>query len=93
MNTDRYIATLIKLNARISRVRLEKKTTFLLQHDNARPHTNLNTVEHIVNFGWTVVPHPLYSPDLAHSDFHLFGPMKDGLHGLQFPSYDASYEL
>ena len=43
INYDRYIATLTKLKTRISRVRLEKKTTFLLQH-NARPHTSLKTV-------------------------------------------------
>ena len=25
-----------------------------------------------------------YSPDLAPSDFHLFGPLKDALHGTRF---------
>jgi hypothetical protein len=25
---------------------------------------------------WNVLPHPPYSPDLAPSDYHLFGPMK-----------------
>jgi hypothetical protein len=49
----------------------------------------LKKVEHIVNLGWTVVPHPLYNLDLAPSDFHLFGPMKDGVLGECFPSYDA----
>ena len=58
INSDRYIATLTKLKTRIYRVRPEKKTTFLLQHDNARPHTSLKTVEHVVSLGWTVVPHP-----------------------------------
>ena len=86
INSDRYIMTLTKLKARISGVRPGKKTTFLLQHNNARPHTNLKTMEHIVNFGWTFVPH---RPDLAPSDFHLFGPMKDGLRGQHFPSNDA----
>jgi len=28
-----------------------------------------------------VLPHPPYSPDLVPSDFHLFGPLKDALHG------------
>ena len=78
-----------KLKARISRVRPEKKTTFLLQHDTARPHINLKTVECIVNLGWTVVPYPPYSQDLVPSDIHLFVLMKDGLRGLHFPSYDA----
>ena len=81
IKSDSYIAMLTKLKAQISRVRPEKKTTFLLQHDNARPHTSLKTVEHIVNLGWTVVPHSPYSPDLAPSDFHLFGLMKDRLPG------------
>ena len=89
INSDRYIATLTYLKARISRVRPEKKTTFLLQHDNARPHTSLKTMEHIANFGWTVLPHPPYSPDFAPSDFHLFGPMKDGLRGQHLPSNNA----
>ena len=88
MNSDLYIATLTKVKARISRVRPEKKTTFLLQHDNSRPHTSLKTVEHIANLGRTVLPHPPYSPDLAPSDFHLFGPQKDGLRG-HFASNNA----
>ena len=33
------------------RVRTERKTNFLLQHSNARPHTSLKTVEHIASFG------------------------------------------
>ena len=35
---------------------------------------------------WTVLPHPLYSPNLVSSDFHLFGSMKDGLSQQHFPS-------
>ena len=89
INSDHYITTLTKLKARISRVRPERKTTFLLQHDNTRLHTSLKTVEHVANLGWTVLPHPPYSPDLATSDFHLFGPMKDGLRGQHFRSNDA----
>jgi hypothetical protein len=50
----RCSATLIKLRAWICRVRPEKKTTFLLQHDNARHHTSLKTMEHVAKFGWTV---------------------------------------
>ena len=89
INSDCYIVTLTKLRAQISRVRPEKKTIFLLQHDNARPHTVLKTVEHNVNLGWTVVPHPPHSLDLAPSDFHLSRQMKDGLRGQHFPSCDT----
>jgi len=30
------------------------------------------------------LPHPAYSPDLAPSDFHLFGLLKDALEGKRF---------
>ena len=33
---------------------------------------------------------PPYSPDLAPSDFHLFGPMKDYLRGYQFTDDDRN---
>jgi hypothetical protein len=93
INSERYIVMLTKLKAWISRVRPEKKITFLLRHRKARPLTSSKTVEHIANRGWTVVPHPLYSPDLVPSDFRLFGPMKDGLHGKHFLATTPSYEL
>jgi len=34
--------------------------------------------------GWALLPHPPYSPDLAPSDFHLFGRLKESLAGLKF---------
>ena len=40
--------------------------------------------EAIAKFGWTVLPHPSYSPDLVPSDFHLFGPLKYALRGARF---------
>ena len=36
-----------------------------------------------------MAPHPPYSPDLAPSDFHLFGPLKDFLRGQHFPIDEA----
>jgi hypothetical protein len=35
-------------------------------------------------YDWEVLDHPPYSPDLAPSDFHLFGPMKKHLGGRRF---------
>ena len=44
-------------------------TEVLLQNDSARPHTSLKTWEQITKFGWTVLPHPPYSPVLSPSRF------------------------
>jgi len=43
INSDCYVVTLTKLTAPTSRVRPEKMTAFLLQH-NTRSHTSLKTV-------------------------------------------------
>jgi histone-lysine N-methyltransferase SETMAR len=37
-------------------------------------------------FGWEVVEHPAYSPDLAASDFHLFPKLREFLGGRRFKS-------
>ncbi|KAF6027711.1 hypothetical protein EB796_013984 [Bugula neritina] len=85
INSEAYIETLRKLKTRLKRYRPNVNVaTVLLQHDNARPHTSLRTREEITRHGWTTLPHPPYSPDLAPSDFHLFGPMKEGLRGQRF---------
>ena len=82
INSDLYIDTLKKLKARIQRVQPAlEMSKVLLQHDNARPHTSLKTHEVISSFGWKTISHPPYLPDLALSDFHLFGPLKENLRG------------
>jgi hypothetical protein len=40
--------------------------------------------EAIAKTGGTVLPYPTHSPDLAPSDYHLFGPVKDALCGCHF---------
>jgi histone-lysine N-methyltransferase SETMAR len=37
---------------------------------------------------WEVLPRPAYSPVLASSDFHLFGPPKESLGGKRFRADD-----
>jgi len=37
---------------------------------------------------WEVLPHPVHSPDLASSDFDLFGPLKEALGGKIFRTDD-----
>ncbi len=52
--------------------------------DNASTHTAALTVQHLTNLGWTALPHPAYSPDLAPSDFWFFPCLKRGLCSHQF---------
>jgi transposase len=65
---------------------LTKGLGVLLLHDNARPHSAAPTVNLLYSWGWEIVPHPAYSPDLAPSDFHLFQKMKKHLRGQRFHS-------
>ena len=55
-------------------------TENLLHHDNVRLNTSLKTQKAITK----VLPHLFKSPDLAPSDFHLFGALKDVIHCMEF---------
>ena len=48
---------------------------------NARVHTAKVFIAQLRELKWQLPPHPAYSPDLAPSDFHLFGPLEDCLRG------------
>ena len=85
INLDKYIKTLQKLKQHYQRMQPNRNPgDMLIQHNNAHPHTSLWTQEAIAKCGWTMLPHPPYSPDLAPSDFHLFGQLKDALYGTRF---------
>ena len=82
INSEVCSQTLRKPKAKIRRFRPNLDMANVLpQHDDACPHTSIRTMEAITSFGWTVIPHLPYSPDLAPSGCHLFGPMTEGLRG------------
>jgi len=56
----------------------------LPQNTSARPHTASQTVQTINHLGFEVLEHPAYSPDLAPSEYHLFGPLKNALRCRRF---------
>ena len=56
----------------------------IIHHDNARPHTSLETRTALDRLGLRTLPHPPYSPDLAPSDFFLFPKLKDYLKGNRY---------
>ncbi len=63
-------------------LRTKMKTTGKFFHcDNARPH---NSDQKFKEYGLTRLRHPPYSPDIAPSDFFLFGVLKRLLEGTTF---------
>jgi hypothetical protein len=64
--------------------------------DNARPHNSRESSQCLKDFHPTRMPHPAYSPDLAPSDFFLFGYLKaklQGRHGLIFAIREIMAEV
>jgi len=43
--------------------------------------------------GWELLQHPPYSPDLAPSDFHLFGPLKEPLGGIEIENDEVQQHV
>ena len=68
-----------------------KASTLPLDHRShcTCPHSANQTTAILRSFKWEVLQHPPYSQDLAQSDFHLFGPLKQHLSGEHFPGDDA----
>jgi hypothetical protein len=58
----------------------------LLQNDNVKPHTSVATTDATAHLGFTVLPHPAYSPDLGPRDLHLLPTLKEDLRGQNFSS-------
>ena len=76
INSQYYCKVLAELKEAITKDRRGKWARgVLLQHDNARPHTAHQTQLAIQQLGFSTIPHPPYSPDLAPSDYWLFGEM------------------
>jgi len=85
INAARYCETLKKLRRAIQNKRRGLLTSGVcLLHDNARPHTANVTKQLLDSFGWDVLNHPPYSPDLAPSDYHLFTSLKKHMGGKKF---------
>jgi histone-lysine N-methyltransferase SETMAR len=63
-------------------------TGVLILHYNARPHASGAVSEILEKYGWQVLPHPPYSPDMSPPDFDLFPKLKKPLRGKCFRSIE-----
>ena len=60
----------------------------MLLHDTARPHLARITREKIFDLDFSVLPHELYSPDLALSNFHIFRFLQNARNDKKFSKED-----
>lgn len=86
-----YCAQLENLKLELETYRPGHGKVYFL-HDNARPHVAKSTRKKLLDFGWEVLPHPPYSPDLAPTDYHLFRSLSNNLRGKKFDKEDDIFE-
>ena len=55
---------------------------------NARPHASGAVSEILEKYGWQMLPHPPYSPDMSPPDFELLPKSKKPLRGKRFGSIE-----
>ena len=64
----------------------------VLHYDNARPHTSRKVNRYLDENRMKRAPQPPYSPDIAPSNFFLFGYIKSKLNGQHFDSVESLLE-
>ncbi|GFV25186.1 histone-lysine N-methyltransferase SETMAR [Trichonephila clavipes] len=79
INSEVYCHHLDKLKDALQQERseLNNRKGVVFHQDNARPHTSLVTRQKLLQLEWDTMPHPLYSPDLAPSDYYLFRSLQN----------------
>ena len=70
----------------------EEGKEFWIHMDNAPIHRAETVTTEMEKFGLLRAPHPPYSPDLAPSDFYLFGALKSRIKGIEFAHSDEIKE-
>ena len=73
INFNRYCSQLDQLQAVLSEKHLTliNRKHIIFHQDNARLHASLMIKQKLLQAGWKILIHPLYSSDIAFSDVHL----------------------
>jgi len=92
-DSDYFISILKKLKKEYCKIKKKMSVQGVYLHlDNAKVHTSMATVATAKKLGFTMLKHPSYSPDIAPSDFFLFGYIKDQLKNTEFETTDELIE-
>ena len=90
INSSKYCSQLDQLKAALDEKHPElvNRKHIIFHQDNARLHVSLMTRQKLLQLGWEVLIHLLYSPDIEPSDFHLFWALQNSLSGKNFNSLE-----
>ncbi len=80
-----YVHFLCKiLRSKVWRLYSQMLDCTIILHDDTRPHIAMLVTTVFQEYGWEVLNHPLYSPDLSPLDYDLFPKRKEQLRGICF---------
>ncbi|KAG5323473.1 MOS1T transposase, partial [Pseudoatta argentina] len=80
-----YRTQLMKLSRALKEKRAHyysRQDKIILMHDIARPHVAALVKTYMETLNLEVLPHPLYSPDIAPYNYYLFRSITHGLSAL-----------
>jgi histone-lysine N-methyltransferase SETMAR len=80
-NSDCDVLRHLREKCVVKKFELRRNHKWPLHHNNAPANTSLKTTDSVTNSNMVIVPHPPYSPYLAHCDFTLFPKLKMKLKG------------
>ena len=89
IDNEYYMPLLVRLKEEITKKQPQKKKV-LFNQDNAPCHKLITTMAKLHELHFELFPHPLYSPDLAPSDYWLFADLKRMLQGKRFGSNEEA---
>ena len=93
VNGAHYAGKLRQLRQKMTSKRQGKLTRcVLLLQDNDPAHISQVAMTAATEWGFENLPHPLYFPKMALSDFYLFSKLKSHLHGTQYGSNEGVKE-